>query len=116
MDKKELKVGDPLFRYDGLVGDTLSAGFEAEIILQEFEILRFTYSGVWIQRWRGGEGKEYEKFVLLRARKRFAYETKELALESFIAKKKKQRKILDRQTFETIALLKEAEKIKIGTE
>lgn len=63
--------------------------------LQEYEILRTTPKGVWIRR-----GSSYglhgdERFVLLGARKRFACPTKEEALESFIARKKAQKRIYE---------------------
>jgi len=60
-------------------------GHYINIELRSYEILKRTKKGVWIR-------KHYDKrrFVLLTARKKFACETKEDALESLIKRKERQ--------------------------
>ena len=71
-----------------------SWGSRVEIRLREFEVLRKTPKGVWIDLgcgvFSGGE-----RFVLASARKRYACPTKEEARESFIARKKAQARIYE---------------------
>jgi hypothetical protein len=52
--------------------------------------------------------KEYdsERFILKNAKKKFAYETKDAAFESFVARKKRQREILQYQLALVEAALK----------
>ena len=57
--------------------------------LETFKMLKKTPCGAWIEYYGGGK-----KFVLDAARKRFAWPTKEEALISFRARKKRQIKIL----------------------
>lgn len=59
--------------------------------VQTFEVLKHTPKGVWIN---GPLGK---KFVLASARRRYANATEAAAFSSFIARKKKQIRILERQ-------------------
>lgn len=61
-----------------------------EIILMEFKVIRSTPKGVWIGDWG-------DRFVLLSARKRYACPTIEEALESFLARKRRQARILEKQ-------------------
>ena len=61
-----------------------------KIYLERYEILRTTPSGVWVVRNEGWCCDKKEWFVNLGAKKRRCYETKKLALESFIARKKRQ--------------------------
>lgn len=72
----------------------------AELILEKYEVVKYTPKGKWIihefDKELDEEHKRY-RFVLNNSRKRFAWETKEAALESFIARKKKQIKILESQ-------------------
>jgi hypothetical protein len=56
-----------------------------------YQVVRFTPAGCWLNVY--GE----EKFVLSKARKKFAHPTKELALESFIARKVRQIDLLELQ-------------------
>jgi len=58
------------------------------VSLETYKILRTTPKGVWVECF----GKD--KFVLLAAQKRFACPTKKEALESLLARKKKQISIL----------------------
>lgn len=62
----------------------IQSSSEAEPELEEYRVLRHTEKGVWINHWEG------EKFILNNARRRFAYPTKELALDSYIRRKEKQ--------------------------
>jgi hypothetical protein len=75
-----------LYRYDD---DHLGAH---QIILSEFNVRRHTPKGVWISSgWFG------EKWVSLSGRKRYAYPTKEAAMDSFKIRKNKQLGHLERQ-------------------
>lgn len=83
-------------------GNNIGAG-RVGVYLQEFEIVKETKCGVWILTgfWFGSPEetppKECQKFVNLTARKQFACRTIEDAKESFIARKKRQIKILSAQ-------------------
>ena len=78
-----------LFRYvDNLCYELFVSGTELE--LKEFLIIKETPKGNWIRE-HGMYGKP--KFVLKGEGKRFAHETKELALKSFIFRKKSQIRI-----------------------
>lgn len=59
--------------------------------LYTFQVVRKTPKGVWIDSF----GRE--KFVLLRAKKKYAHFSKEEALESFIARKNRQSQILNQK-------------------
>jgi hypothetical protein len=72
--------------------------------LRDFQIVRTTPKGAWINY--GGT----ERFVKLDARKRFACPTKEEALQSFIARKEKQKRILNEQIRQTDNALRLANK------
>lgn len=78
-----------LFRY------TEDRGFEffgqvKELLLKEYLIIKETPKGNWIRE-HGNYGKP--KFCLKGEGKRFAHETKELALKSFICRKQRQYQI-----------------------
>ncbi len=60
--------------------------------LSKYRIVRKTPKGCWIY-WSGLR----EKFVLLTGRKRFACETQDEAMDSFVARKSRQIKILKAQ-------------------
>lgn len=80
-------------RYAGPVdewGESLGRG-RCYVEFYEFRFLRKTPRGAWIDVW----GKP--KFILDGARKRWACPTKQEALESFLARKKRQALILSRQ-------------------
>lgn len=81
---------------------------EPEPELKEFEVLRHTEKGVWIDHWAG------EKFILNNARRRFAYPTKELALDSYIQRKQKQIKHAENLLAHAKAMLYQAELIQRG--
>lgn len=66
------------YRYDGYATETGSP------YLGKYPVVKTTAKGVWIDVW----GKH--RFVLLDARKRWAYPTKELALNSFLIRRTKQ--------------------------
>lgn len=63
---------------------------KTEVYLRKFEIIRRTRKGAWIE-WDQPEGK---RFILLSARKRFACDNELDALESFVARKAAQSRIL----------------------
>jgi len=84
-----------LYRYDDLcyaVGPLDLYSTNIKVILQEFPITKTTPKGVWINN------LGIPRFVLLNAYKRFACPTKEEALESFMARKTRQIKILAEQS------------------
>lgn len=61
------------------------------VALRRYEVLRATPKGAWIDVWGA------PKFVLLSARKRFACPTIEEAKASFIARKRRQIRVLSAQ-------------------
>jgi hypothetical protein len=61
------------------------------VYLREFHVIKYTEKGAWIEQY--GQ----ERFVLKDARKRYACPSKEEALESFRARKKRQILILTSQ-------------------
>ena len=79
------------------------------IRLQEFPVLKHTPKGVWLFTFFGDK-----RFVLRDARKRFACPTKEEALESFIARKKRQATIFESRARNARLAIKLAEEGKIG--
>ena len=94
---KPLSLGT-MYRY---VDSRYSIGSEdygystrVSVSILEYSVIKQTPGGVWIQdEWRIMK----PRFVLNRGKKRFALETKELALQSFIARKRKQIIILRNQ-------------------
>lgn len=73
-----------LFRYREMLWEN-----GVSLICEEYQVTKTTPCGVWISL--GGEAR---KWVSSYTKKRFACETKELALESFRARKKRQIRIL----------------------
>ena len=72
-----------LYRYDTSGSGTSSVA----LFLHKYQALKETTQGWWIEVW---DHKERErKWVSKTARKRYAYETKELALNSYINRKKR---------------------------
>jgi hypothetical protein len=71
--------------------DNLAGNVRVAVDLLEFPVMKKTLKGVWLDVCGS------KKFVLLTARKRFACQTKEEAIESFIARKKRQILILKNQ-------------------
>jgi hypothetical protein len=64
-----------------------------EVTLLEFRVVKETPKGAWIETTFCGD----KRFVRLDARKQYACPTVELARQSFIARKKRQIKILTKQ-------------------
>lgn len=100
------------YRYEGssgahqaMEGAWLSERFAPEnfIHLHEFREIKTTPAGCWIDVY--GE----RRFILNKATKRYAYPTKQLALQSFIARKARQASILAAQLDNVRALLKLAQ-------
>lgn len=80
----------PLDEYEMPIGSGRKA-----IRLDAYRVAKETPKGVQLDMgFFGGDAKRGWKFVLLHSRKRFACPTKEEALESFIARKKRQHGIL----------------------
>ena len=71
-----------LYRYDTRGSGTSSIA----LWCSEYQAQKETPQGWWIQVWVNG--KLTKKWVSKTARKRYAYQTKELALNSFIKRKK----------------------------
>lgn len=100
-----------LYRYDGICysagtdewGDPLPYKGRREIYCQEYSIIKRTPCGAWINTWAG-----QHKFVNLNANKRYACLSKEDALTSFIARKKRQIKILSSRIDDAKAFLEKA--------
>ena len=71
-------VGIPIYSYDEDVENLMGV----EILCEEYEVIRETAKGRWVQK----KGQRYptpkKHFVLDRARKKFAYPEKELAIDS----------------------------------
>lgn len=74
------------YRYD----DTVYADIGVRVNKFEYELIRETPKGYWINAYG-------EKWISKTAKKRFAYPTEEEALESFKARKKRQIEILEYQ-------------------
>jgi hypothetical protein len=72
------------YRFDDLRGTE-----RVRVSVTKYPVLRHTPKGVWLDI---GGGRE--RFVLKRGRKRFACPTQDAAMESFKARKERQRKIL----------------------
>lgn len=88
-----------LYRYEDVAVSTgydewgYSSGSRVELYLREYPVLRETPKGVWISLSCGefhALGDQCERFVLLGARRRFACPTREEALDSFLARKRRQ--------------------------
>lgn len=77
-------TNDFFYRYvDELIGDEYSSSPRMRLL--EFRVQKYTPKGAWLHSpwWK-------PKFVLVSGRKRFAHPTKEEALQSFIARKRRQ--------------------------
>ena len=85
----DYRTAAPVDEYDEIYGASSAA-----IGLQKFGVTRHTPKGVWIDY--HGNPRD-EKFILTAANKRFACPTKEEALKSFLARKKRQLSILTNQ-------------------
>ncbi|MFA5600827.1 MAG: hypothetical protein WDA06_09565 [Phenylobacterium sp.] len=77
-----------LYRYD-----TKYNSYQIGIACTEYEILKKTPKGAWI------EGKGKRRFILDDACRKWAWPTKKEALISFLARKRKQLHILDKQFY-----------------
>lgn len=76
---------DKLFRY---------ANYKDDIYLRKYQIIKRTPKGCWVKDLVCKSGK---RFILNDARKRFAYPTREEALESFMHRKWSQIAIIKKQ-------------------
>ena len=86
-----------LYRYE-------TYGFNSSEIglwLYEFAPIKETPKGWWLSR--DGHGWKKDKWVAKQGIKRFAYDTKELALKSFIKRKRKMLEILESNLKQTKA-------------
>lgn len=96
---EERRYAPPLDEFENPIGSGTT-----EIHLMEFSIVRETPRGAWVSYY----GSE-PRFVRNEARKRYACRTKEAALASFIARKRRQAEILERQLSGVRALIYMAE-------
>jgi hypothetical protein len=90
---KDFAPGDCLYRYEDYkescgYDDEWGCGYSIKVRLVRLYITKRTKKGVWI------EGR---RFVLLSGRKRYAFPTQQEALDSFIARKKRQILLLTNQ-------------------
>lgn len=97
------QVGDLYYRFQDALrpSDEPFATSDTTIELEEFRVIRTTPKGVWLAHhdlWpHDPDVKTGETFVLNGTGRRFAHPTRELALQSFIARKQRQIKILRQQ-------------------
>jgi hypothetical protein len=75
--------------------------------LYEYEVISHTPKGVWVYDYYG-----HPKFVLRAARKRWACPTKEEAIQSFLARKERQIKILRNQLSQATTAIQLAKQMK----
>lgn len=95
-----------LYRYDSRVISSSNELFaDYKVFIREFSILNKTPKGVNIMV------NGVRKWVSLTAKKRFAYPTKKEALQSFVARKKMQIKILEVQLTSAKICLRQAKEI-----
>ena len=96
-------------------GDYYSTGPGKVVIqLREYKVLRHTPKGVWIECFEVNRFDRPERFVRIEARKRYACPTREEALESFIARKKRQASIYSARLRTAKTAIKMAEKVKVS--
>lgn len=92
----QIDYAPPLDEWDNPMGQG-----RTDIYLTKYLVLKHTPKGVWLRvgtEWAADlELVPIKRFVLKAARKHFACPTEHDALESFIARKKAQQRILDRQ-------------------
>jgi len=91
--------------YGSIFDEDYSTSYTVKIELLEYEVIKRTKKGVWILSVHGGK----DHFVLLNAKKKFAYATKEEALESFLRRKNSQIKILKNKLAQAEMALRIAE-------
>ena len=101
------EIGDIRYRYDYHAYATVfDLSFEGrrvkhvDVTASRYMVTKVTDCGVWITEGYGTEPRyilEKWRFGNTRPRKRWAYPTKELALESFLARKYSQKSILTSQ-------------------
>lgn len=107
------EVATHLYRFDGIRyatsvdvdGEPLPGKGDRRIWLSRYEILKTTAKGVWINAGGGKNGK----FVNLTARKQFACRSKAEAMQSFIARKQTEIRILDSRLEDARTFLKLAQ-------
>lgn len=86
--------------------------FSIALHLNEYDVVKTTPKGVWINLTDEFDDVAQQKFVLNNANKKWACPTPELALESFIARKNRQIKILRAQVDTATEALNVALRIK----
>lgn len=77
-------VGDKFYRYEDML-----YGSQISIRLSTYKVIKLTPKGCWIAH-NYDHNHLHKRFVLSDSRKKFAYPTKEQAMESFIRRKERQ--------------------------
>ncbi len=105
-------MSEIFYRYEIKIGgspvdpnDPWRFGTDLFVYVKEFPVIRRTPCGVWLRVGLAGE-----KWTNTTCRKRYAHETKEAALEAFLARRRKQRCILHDQIKVCRKALRVAEK------
>lgn len=96
-----------MYRYEDMLESYNHLSPKIRVILLKYFVKRHTPKGKWIDMGFGDE-----KFVLNDSKKRFAHETKEDAIQSFIKRKERQKRILSSQLEHAIDALEIAQKLK----
>lgn len=110
------KIGDIWFRFEDVAYSSGLDEFDMPlgsgsvgIRIQKYFVTKVTPKGVWLTScfWANDiSWSKYDRFVRNNARKRFACPTEQEALESFVARKKAQRKIYKHRLNTVNAVLK----------
>jgi hypothetical protein len=101
-------IGTSMYRYR----DNSNPRFYPPL-LEEFVVVKQTPCGSWIQPYNACPWMR-PKFVLDSGKKRFAYPTKELAIDSYIIRKNKQIGIIQARLDNAKLWLDQAQKVKTG--
>ena len=110
MEFKVMKQTEPVgtaYRYTDILQGDVDYTY-VKVYLGKYFIIKKTAKGIWIN-YLGTK-----KFILLSARKKFACLTSEEAIESYIARKERQIRILSNQLNNAKSALSQAEAIEKG--
>lgn len=81
----DIDIGDIFYRCEA--NEYIHPCCHVKIEFTEYEVIKLTPKGIWINKVHFP--RHEKKFVLLSARKRYAYETKKQALYAFIKRKER---------------------------
>jgi len=107
-----MNVGDKMFHYkDSLYSSGYYEGSTSHVTVNilNYQVIRVTPKGCWVSDFYGSK----PRFVLNQSRKRFAWATKEDALVSFIARKRRQIRIVRAQLGNAENALFQAEQLQM---